>query len=74
MQSGADAAGAPLFVDCHRTGLRVSCAVYVRNADGKTVNPKLHDNTLTGRYLSGTVHFTMRHSPYGCPASPVCRR
>jgi hypothetical protein len=74
VQSGADAAGAPLFVDCHRSHLRVSCGVYVRDRLGTTVNPRLHGSVLAGRYRSGTVRFTMRHSPYGCPANPVCRR
>jgi len=74
VQSGSDTRGTVLFVDCARVRLRVSCQVYVHNRRGNALDPRLHGIRLSGRYHRGTVRFTMRHDPYGCPRNPICRR
>jgi hypothetical protein len=64
VQSGTNGRGGQaLIVSCRRTGLKISCAVYLKSPHGAVRNPRVGGVRLTGRWVTGTVAFTMRHDP-----------
>ncbi|HEX4009354.1 MAG TPA: hypothetical protein VHX62_05075 [Solirubrobacteraceae bacterium] len=63
-QSGTNGRSGQAMVDsCRRTRLKVSCAVYLKSAHGALRDPRVDGVTLSGRWATGTVTFTMRHDP-----------